>query len=365
MPELDPLPRPVGTSGTASINLTIVDGIRQLIDKELPAVLAHTEQRFPEYWVIAEDLLADLLTDHLSQCDSTSEELLSTLIDQKIAVRRRYTLTPDHAWYLYFIPKQPVTNARPTTDPAKIKITNADTTPVQPVVKRLRTSTGGRLSKPFRSPLRVSATQQQPAQSAGPRTVTGDASTTVRTPSRLTPPMSNIVSPKRQLFGTRTKSQILANPTLTAANSRKKELALKLEDIETQLRKINLVKSIIKQNESDTLEDLIVKWRTAAQDALRYLFDQMKDINPETLGSLVNNSTRPSFQDNHYGPSSSDMNEGTRGDATDCPHLESLDYGPPPPSTPAESTMSLKFLLDMMAIDYSTIGYDEDDEDFC
>ncbi|XP_065836673.1 swi5-dependent recombination DNA repair protein 1 homolog [Oscarella lobularis] len=70
----------------------------------------------------------------------------------------------------------------------------------------------------------------------------------------------------------------------------KRDLEKKIKAHEEKLRKLKLTKLYRQKHDFDEMEDLITKWREASQNAATELYQHFKSINSEiTLGNLLKN----------------------------------------------------------------------------
>ncbi|KAJ1652383.1 hypothetical protein IWQ61_007269 [Dispira simplex] len=263
------------------------------------------------------------------------------------------------------LPRTPQTLS--TKEAALIEATPS-TTPLGPRTKRLRTISTSRLSKPFRSPLKTPSTPGEQTTPLSPATLPRRSIRHIQSPlgkvtgSQLPGdrPTSQL-SPSRRLFTSKRSNSTLVNPNITTLSQELAQLKARSDALETQIRRIHLIQSITKQNEANTIGDLIQKWQTAIQDAVRYLYKQWKDVNPE---ALVQNSRsafdEPDLFDNanvhREDPDGVDAGDNSSdSDGRDAISAQLLNPG---------SRMTLRFILNMFSIDHQLVHFDTDDDDF-
>ncbi|KAJ1653292.1 hypothetical protein IWQ61_006556 [Dispira simplex] len=245
------------------------------------------------------------------------------------------------------------------------------TTPLRPPTKRLRTISTSRLSKPFRSPLKTPSTPGEQTTPLSPATLPRRSVRSIRhiqsplgkvTSSQLPGDHpTNQLSPSRRLFTSKRSNSTLVNPNITTLSQELAQLKARSDALDTQIRRIHLIQSITKQNEANTIGDLIQKWQTAIQDAVHYLYKQWKDVNPE---ALVQNS-RSAFDESDLFDNANVRREDPDGvdtgdnssdsDGRDAISAQLLNPG---------SRMTLQFILNMFSIDHQLVHFDTDDDDF-
>ncbi|KAJ1964348.1 hypothetical protein IWQ62_002959 [Dispira parvispora] len=297
--------------------------------------------------------------------------LLDKLMDQKRIVAKQSPERSDDLLTKATTSNLPGTpQILSTKQPVPIE-SSPSTTPLGPRTKRLRTISTSRLSKPFRSPLKSPSTPGEQITSLSPATLPRRG---VRTTRHIQSPLGKVtssrssgdnpasqLSPSRRLFTSKRPSSTLVNPHITTLSQELMQLKSRSDALDTQIRRIHLIQSITKQNEAKTIGDLIQKWRAAIQDAVRYLYKQWKDVNPE---ALVQNS-RSAFDesdlfDNSNTPRKTSDDVDTDDNLSDSDTRDAISAQLLNPG----SRMTLQFILNMFSIDHQLVHFDPDDDDF-
>ncbi|CAG8588711.1 3325_t:CDS:2 [Ambispora leptoticha] len=159
------------------------------------------------------------------------------------------------------------------------------------------------------------------------------------------------------------------HPELKSLEETKKELKQEISSVEESIRNAKTVLKYQEKNEAATLNNLILKWRRASQEAAEFLFSKFQEAQNSSFSSQGNfyssnnwggSSKNWGWDENHYSNGSSENRKDQEDDENEDDEEQQSDSD----NNSGTLGITMKSMLTQFGIDLGLIKWDEDQESF-
>ncbi|CAG8596475.1 10815_t:CDS:2 [Ambispora gerdemannii] len=158
-------------------------------------------------------------------------------------------------------------------------------------------------------------------------------------------------------------------PELKCLEETKRKLKQEISNVEESIRNAKIVLKYQEKNEDATLNNLILKWRRASQEAAEFLFSKFQEAQNSSFlqNNFYSNNNRGGSNSNsnwgwedYYGSNNKNRRDRGDGENEDEDEEEQSDSD----GNSNSQNINMKSMLTQFGVDIGLIKWDEDQESF-